>query len=840
MDAEAFLATLRKDVLDPAEYADVSGVNEEIAGLLPVIKKLEARSRDPKPEDFFDSAGGRVIAGLLLGLKPAELQTESSRAAVDPFLRSWPSWLQGVPLKGAIVGLLLAKAHSTRKDRRRQKFEGIVLSALRKAVEERKDFKLLITSRHYIDRVRTFDLVIARDTQPIAAVIEVFQLGSGGRQGDVLRELPRLQADLDKAGISLIVIADGPGFLGMGSLVRSTLPHIPLLTNLAGVEKGVLSDFLRSALSVKKPSAPKTPRDRDAEFTRVAMEALSRGTPITPALLNTTSDTAEAFLLRFRASNPQYAIDQQGDTWTAASAESIRSARAEFARARTQHTYDSTGFMRGLSETLGLLTENRTNTDLGVVYQVRGLDFPLRLPVPLPVVSASSAGAIRESSGVLALERLLGQAEVPGRVIVLIDPFSSDESRKSAGRISVTRRLQIAVLDEGDVVEILLRTRSAAREQFRQCLIRDADLTLVSPFVADGPTSSGMFFGREIEIKRIAEQIREHSFALVGGRKAGKTSLLQKLSIELAPDHKVVYIDCQAHPDREDFLRFIVSQTPATGDADTNTLSPHAEMVLRRYIEAKFGNTFGVILIDEVDDLFLADATAQSHPHVLSRALRALAQAHQISIVATGERALFSLTRDPSSPHWNFCTPIRIGPIDAEPARRLLMSPLQALSITVTNEAVDRALYKTVRHPNLLQHLGGSIIDFLAPSSLRGAPLSVDAAIVDQISQSPGFRDRFVRTYWSQATVLERLISADLSANEPRNPDVLWTRLSLSETSASISDVHDALAFLELYTIAKATEGGYVFASPTFEEYMSVIPQSLRAQWKTELMPAAV
>ena len=60
-------------------------------------------------------------------------------------------------------------------------------------------------------------------------------------------------------------------------------------------------------------------------------------------------------------------------------------------------------------------------------------------------------------------------------------------------------------------------------------IVISADLSLISPFVSEGPTSPGMFFGRDTEIRRVMEQINYQSFALVGGRKVGKTSMLRQL-----------------------------------------------------------------------------------------------------------------------------------------------------------------------------------------------------------------------------------------------------------------------------------------------------------------------
>lgn len=836
MDAEEFLESLRKDVLDPAEYADVSGVGDEISELAPVIRRLEKGKPQSAVGELFQSEPGLKLARLLLGLTPAELRTKAEQAVVEPILGQWRSWLQGSSLRGAVVGLLLAKAQATRKDRRRFKFENLVYSALSEAVGRQRTDGLTIGRRVAIGGVRNFDLVVFDAAKPVVAVVEAFQLGSGGRQGDVLRDLPRLQNLLSRQGITLFVVADGPGFSGLVGLVKSVLPEITFLTNLAGVERGDLDGFLREALKPKPAVPAKVVKEREERVTAVVMEALTRGTTITPVLLDITSDAAEAFLLRFRAAHPHYLLEQREHSWASPSADAIKTVRDNFNRARTHTGFSSAGIIAALNDAVGLETKSTVVLDSGIVYELVGLDLPLRLPSPLPVFVPSQPGTLGDMNRVVQLERFLVSTQVPGRVVVLVDPFTPDESRTLSRRLSISRRVQFAVLDENDVVELLLRNRIAARDEFRRFILRGADLSLISPFVAEGPTSPSMFFGRESELKRIVEQVREHSFALIGGRKSGKTSLLQRLNATLPPDFQVVYLDCQAHPDREDFLRFVIEQTPGQADRFHEPFAPQAEAILTSYIDARFGGAFGVLLVDEVDDLFSGDASAAIHPHVLSRALRSLSQSHKTSIVATGERELFALTRDPTSPHWNFCTPIKIGPIDPPASRTLLLSPLRALGVTVSPEALEEALRRTVRHPNLLQHLGGAIVETLAPLSNRGEPLTVDGSTITGLTRSAEFRDRFVRTYWSQSTKLERLVSTELSFQKPRTPDELLGRLRLESTDTKVSDIHEALSYLQLYSIARSSGNGFIFADGAFEEYMGLIPQSLRDEWRAELL----
>src|SRR5437667_571018 len=84
------------------------------------------------------------------------------------------------------------------------------------------------------------------------------------------------------------------------------------------------------------------------------------------------------------------------------------------------------------------------------------------------------------------------------------------------------------------------------KRTFRKHVISKVDLQVISPFVIDGATSNSMFFGREHELRVIRERISLSSYALVGGRRIGKTSILQRLQRFGLPaaGFRAFYHDC--------------------------------------------------------------------------------------------------------------------------------------------------------------------------------------------------------------------------------------------------------------------------------------------------------
>lgn len=201
--------------------------------------------------------------------------------------------------------MLLAEAHASRKDRRRRKFETIVYDAISDAAAKVKGSGLTLRTNDRLFGLRKFDLVMYENLTPVVAVASVFQIGTGGRQSDVLRELSLLQDELVRREASLLVIADGPGFMYMPALVRNVLPKLRHFTNLAGVRRGELPRLITDAILDREALLTARSVDRAAALQRIADEAISQGRAVTPDVLDMSAELAEAFMIRYQATRPK-------------------------------------------------------------------------------------------------------------------------------------------------------------------------------------------------------------------------------------------------------------------------------------------------------------------------------------------------------------------------------------------------------------------------------------------------------------------------------------------------------------------------------------------------------
>ena len=83
------------------------------------------------------------------------------------------------------------------------------------------------------------------------------------------------------------------------------------------------------------------------------------------------------------------------------------------------------------------------------------------------------------------------------------------------------------MLNGQDLRQILIARDPGKR--LVEIILQQVDLSVVSPYVTSGPVPASMFFGRDHELKTITRKITDTSFALIGGRKIGKTSILDRV-----------------------------------------------------------------------------------------------------------------------------------------------------------------------------------------------------------------------------------------------------------------------------------------------------------------------
>jgi serine/threonine protein kinase len=362
-------------------------------------------------------------------------------------------------------------------------------------------------------------------------------------------------------------------------------------------------------------------------------------------------------------------------------------------------------------------------------------------------------------------------------------------------------RHDLVVLDRDHLASVI--SHGSSQRLVEIILEQGIDVSTLSPYVVRGPVPEAMFFGRERELKAISQTIQSHDYALVGGRRIGKSSILLKLNRVLGYDGRCapVYVNCEDKLDAGDLLHDL-------GDAlgaETPLLEPRQ---LRALLGERGKARRPVFLLDEVDEMLVRDAGSPSAGQ-LFKTLRAASHEGLCRFVFSGSRSLHRHLHDPRSPFFNFCEEMRLSMLDERSVAEIVSKPLQQLGFELPDREalVDRAIVLTGGHPNLVQWLCDRLV-----KTANGR--RIDVALLEQVARDPVFHEHFLETAWGDATPLERLVSLVVDRQE-------------CELEALVADMRalgiddrprllEAMRTLELFSIFERTGTRYRHLLPEF------------------------
>lgn len=283
------------------------------------------------------------------------------------------------------------------------------------------------------------------------------------------------------------------------------------------------------------------------------------------------------------------------------------------------------------------------------------------------------------------------------------------ERAERAERLAQKPYLNIITINESEIRKIIFAIRP--HDAFRQIILTKFSLQKISPYQIAGPVIM-TFYGRESIIHRITAS-PEISFAIVGARKIGKSSLLHRIKSYEPPDTDYVFmnleLDFSQVTDYSTFLNSLESEVKkAFGkqicfDGNPNKIK---EVIIRFYDEGRRNIVF---ILDEIDPLIEFD---RKHGYKLLTIFRGLAQQGYCQFILAGFKSLHHEKRNIYAPFFNFCEEILLTPLEEEAARDLLLIPMSSIGVQYDNEDdIDQILEYTGRHPNLIQFFCQSLIE---------------------------------------------------------------------------------------------------------------------------------
>ena len=315
-----------------------------------------------------------------------------------------------------------------------------------------------------------------------------------------------------------------------------------------------------------------------------------------------------------------------------------------------------------------------------------------------------------------------------------------------------------------------------------------------SPYVTGSPLEPqhghSVFYGRDELIDKISRQIATHGnvVLLEGNRRAGKTSILKHLEGRSAiPGWMAVYASLQGAegaaqvvgvPTAEVFREIARSIATALIKLDIDVPLPNGQTLtagkaalgvaracregigaespftdFREYLElvltvlAPLGLGL-VLMLDEFDKLQEGIDNGVTSPQVPEN-IRFLIQTYpKFSAILTGSRRLKRLREEYWSALYGLGTSIPVTALDTESARKVVTEPVRD-QLAFSQEAIERVIEVTARHPYLMQCLCNRVFDYAVQTKSR----SITASVVNDAAHSLVRDNEHFASLWDYAAL---------------------------------------------------------------------------------------
>jgi hypothetical protein len=417
------------------------------------------------------------------------------------------------------------------------------------------------------------------------------------------------------------------------------------------------------------------------------------------------------------------------------------------------------------------------------------------------------------------------EEEVQGKLTLFFYFQRSDKVEELARK----EFLNLVAIDENDLKKIMLSDRPL--EVFKKVILSRLSLSLVSPYKTEGPAKS-TFYGRANLIRRLTGTT-DRSFAIVGARKIGKSSLLYKLK-EKPPQNTIyIFMDLELEfshvKNYNAFLRGLQAEIKEVPGIKVDFgIFPFGRALSRlpKIIKelAKDGKRV-VFILDEVDYLIKFD---KKHGYKLTHIFRTLSQKPHCQFIFAGFKVLYHGKREIEEPLYNFCEEIILEPLDQKSALDLITIPMRNIGIQYKNPG-DRELILeyTARHPTLLQFFCKNLVERVEKHEKVEDRRTIFKEDIEALFASKYERYVIDDVYMfsSELTPLNRLVLVLMVEEHPLKKsfttDETRDRLIRAGIKISRNEVHKSLKILEMRFILK-DEGRdkYRFALPIFPEIL--------------------
>jgi Cdc6-like AAA superfamily ATPase len=351
-------------------------------------------------------------------------------------------------------------------------------------------------------------------------------------------------------------------------------------------------------------------------------------------------------------------------------------------------------------------------------------------------------------------------------------------------------------------------------------LLREKGLdALKCPFQHLGPCPPDIFVGREQLINEILFG-EQNAFAISGGRRIGKTSLLFKLKSEAEKgnEYQCLYIDCSTLQNfqglineifKKLFPRYYYHQHIREGEGYKLSF----EDILKRV--RSLNNKTLLLLLDEMDILIKNAREISEDTNIFDAPIRDRTNQGEIRLVISGFRRVFEMITDGEHPFYNLCAGKILGILNQDDVRKLVSLPILNAGIVLKDkdDIITRIYQNTNGYPSVVQYIARMLFLRKKGNEIKGSDL-------DEVLKAGELIDYVMENFIMNTSPLEKLICAAIVDKDFFDMDKLTAvfareRIRIKDPTKCI---YAALRNLHSNSILINEEGQYGFLYPLMKD----------------------
>jgi hypothetical protein len=386
------------------------------------------------------------------------------------------------------------------------------------------------------------------------------------------------------------------------------------------------------------------------------------------------------------------------------------------------------------------------------IYMADLSPLRLRLSTVTPCIQVTADDIHRfgkEAVTELVRQELIVRQDIPGSAVVLVE--KDGRFLNSLGKDPYWT----PVLDEGVIQRIMHHPNP--KRAFLESLCAQIPLRFLSPYEPNLPVAGSQFYGRSSEITLLLSHPKR-SFAIEGGRRIGKTSLLKEVKRrevkrilskrELPQAHvrQIVRYDFWGYTGEQPFFEEVVRHF---GEGFPKLVRPDFASYFPRFIArmSKVHNGRIIFMFDEVDDLIKYERKTN---YRLLGLLKRIAQAGDCRLIIAGFRELSEECNRFGTP-LSFCQRVRLHNLNRDETMSLVSGPMASMGVRLQREVFPQILNDTGGHPQLVQLYCQALVEILDAAKER----TITTAHVRQVKRTGRLYDTLVETLIDNITDLE-------------------------------------------------------------------------------------